>query len=207
MKPWHGSIWCANFSGSFDSRSQRSKANHCAPLSANREDATVWWWFGFPVVSESFQDFWCFCCKLRWKSAKHQVLLMVPGAVLMPWRFEATEGSCGYVTFGALDEGFDKVRMKSEQKIRKTPLMIKANSEVESSTTLATHRNWNSFFGNISYNMLSLFCRIFRDADHAIEHSSTCKASTGVRHLGAFLWWRGWTPSRICMTCTHWSSW
>ena len=103
-----------------------------------------------------------------------------------------------------------RMRMKSEQKIRKTPLMIKANSEVESSTTLATDRNWNSFFGSVSYKkleMLSFFCRIFRDADHAIEHSSTCKASTGVRHLGAFLWWRGWTPSRICMICTHWSSW
>ena len=33
---------------------------------------------------------------------------MVPGAVLMPWRFEATEGGCGYVALGALDEGTDK---------------------------------------------------------------------------------------------------
>lgn len=80
--------------------------------------ATVWWNIhgccersSFGVcsilfyVSSGILYFWCFCFywalpRAYLKSSKHQVLLMVPGAVLMPWRFEAvTEGGCGCLTF------------------------------------------------------------------------------------------------------------
>ena len=47
---------------------------------------------------------------------------MVPGAVLMPWRFEATEGGCGYVALGALDEGTDKDENEEWAKDPKDPI-------------------------------------------------------------------------------------
>ena len=47
---------------------------------------------------------------------------MVPGAVLMPWRYEAvTEGGCGCVTFGAFHGGTDKDENEEWAKDPKDP--------------------------------------------------------------------------------------
>jgi len=143
--------------GSFDSRSQRSKANDCAPLSAKGKMSPSGERPSFFCCSFTrFLIFWMFFVASSWdenlQSTRYfwwcLVLYWCPGA-LRPQRVVVVA-----LLLGLWMRALTRMRMKSEQKIRKTPLMIKANSEVESSTTLTTHRNWNSLFGNISYKML-----------------------------------------------------
>lgn len=130
--------------GSFDSRSQRSKANDCAPLSAKGKMSPSGERPSFFCCSFTrFLIFWMFFVASSWdenlQSTRYfwwcLVLYWCPGA-LRPQRVVVVA-----LLLGLWMRALTRMRMKSEQKIRKTPLMIKANSEVESSTTLTTHRN------------------------------------------------------------------